>query len=84
MDLSVKDRAEKLGIYIVENNSTVRKTADVFGVSKSTVHIDVSKRLKNINLGLYKEVRKILEQNKAERHIRGGMATKQKFLNKKI
>ena len=84
MDLSVKDRAEKLGIYIVENNSTVRKTADVFGVSKSTVHIDVSKRLKNINLGLYNEVRKILEQNKAERHIRGGMATKQKFLNKKI
>ena len=84
MDLSVKDRAEKLGIYIVENNSTVRKTADAFGVSKSTVHIDVSKRLKNINLGLYKEVRKILEQNKAERHIRGGMATKQKFLNKKI
>ena len=84
MDLSVKDRAEKLGIYIVENNSTVRKTADAFGVSKSTVHIDVSKRLKNINLGLYNEVRKILEQNKAERHIRGGMATKQKFLNKKI
>ena len=83
MKASVTERAEKLGIYIVENNATVRRTAEVFGVSKSTVHMDVAKRLKNINLELYYDVRKILQQNKAERHIRGGMATKQKFLNNK-
>ena len=78
----VDRRALMLGEYIVENNSTVRATAKVFGVSKSTVHMDVSKRLSRVNPGLYKQVRKVLDINKEERHIRGGLATKEKYLNK--
>ena len=65
--------------YIIENKTTVREAAKKFGISKSTVHIDVSERLKKVNPSLYNDVRKILDINKAERHIRGGMATKQKF-----
>ena len=76
----VDQRAIKLAEYIIENKSTVREAAKNFGISKSTVHIDVSQRLKKINPSLYIEARKILDINKAERHIRGGMATKQKFL----
>ena len=76
----VDQRAIKLAEYIIENKSTVREAAKKFGISKSTVHIDVSQRLKRINPSLYIEARKILDINKAERHIRGGMATKQKFL----
>lgn len=76
----VDQRAIKLAEYIIENKSTVREAAKKFGISKSTVHIDVSQRLKKINPSLYIEARKILDINKAERHIRGGMATKQKFL----
>ena len=76
----VDHRAIKLAEYIIENKSTVREAAKKFGISKSTVHIDVSQRLKKINPSLYIEARKILDINKAERHIRGGMATKQKFL----
>ena len=71
-----------LGEYIVEHGSTVRDTAKSFGISKSTVHKDVSKRLKSINPGLYVQVKKVLEHNKAQRHIRGGMATRNKYLNK--
>ena len=78
----VDKRALLLGEYIVENNSTVRATAKVFGVSKSTVHMDVSKRLSKVNPSLYREVRKVLDINKEERHIRGGLATKEKYLNK--
>lgn len=73
-----------LGEYIVEHGSTVRDTAKSFGISKSTVHKDVSKRLKSINPGLYGEVKKVLEHNKAERHIRGGLATKQKYMQKDL
>lgn len=73
-----------LGEYIVEHGSTVRDTAKSFGISKSTVHKDVSKRLKTINPGLYGEVKKVLEHNKAERHIRGGLATKQKYMQKDL
>ncbi len=76
----VEQRAIELAEYIVENKTTVRAAAKKFGVSKSTVHMDVSERLKKLNPALYKDVRKILDINKAERHIRGGMATKQKFL----
>ena len=76
----VEQRAIELAEYIVENKTTVRAAAKKFGVSKSTVHMDVSERLKKLNPALYKDVRKILDKNKAERHIRGGMATKQKFL----
>lgn len=79
----VEVRAAKLGEYIVENEATVRATAKAFGISKSTVYMDVSERLKKVNPFLYKEVRKVLEINKAERHIRGGLATKEKYMCKK-
>ncbi len=75
----VDERATILGRYIVENKATVRKTATQFGVSKSTVHKDVSYRLKLLNYGLYKDVKTVLDTNKALRHIRGGMATKLKY-----
>ena len=75
----VEQRAIELAEYIIENKTTVREAAKKFGISKSTVHIDVSERLKKVNPSLYNDVRKILDINKAERHIRGGMATKQKF-----
>lgn len=76
----VEQRAIKLAEYIIDNKSTVRAAAKEFGISKSTVHMDVSSRLKKFNPSLYNDVRKILDINKAERHIRGGMATKQKFI----
>ncbi len=77
----VEQRAIELAEYIVKNKTTVRAAAKRFGVSKSTVHMDVSERLKKLNPSLYNEVREILDINKAERHIRGGLATKQKFSN---
>ncbi len=77
----VEQRAVELAEYIIENRTTVRAAAKKFGVSKSTVHMDVSERLKKLNPSLYNEVREILDINKAERHIRGGLATKQKFSN---
>lgn len=79
---SIEERAVKLAHYIIDSKDTVRGTAAKFGISKSTVHKDVSERLCNINPGLYLEVREILDENKAERHIRGGMATKLKYKNK--
>lgn len=72
-------RAVMLGQYIIENRATVRSAAKKFGISKSTVHKDVSERLKRENPVLYKEVKDILEINKQERHIRGGLATKRKY-----
>ena len=78
---SVEARAVELGEYIVKNKATVRMTADVFSVSKSTVHIDVTKRLRSIDSSLYLQVREILDVNKAQRHIRGGQATKEKYKN---
>ncbi len=75
----VELRAIELAEYIVENQTTVRAAAKKFGISKSTVHNDVSERLRKLNPELYNDVRKVLDVNKAERHIRGGMATKQKF-----
>lgn len=72
-----------LGEYIVEHGSTVRDAAKSFGISKSTVHKDVSKRLQTINPVLYRQVKKVLEHNKAQRHIRGGLATKNKYAKKK-
>ncbi|MEG1869454.1 MAG: sporulation transcriptional regulator SpoIIID [Oscillospiraceae bacterium] len=74
-----EERAVNLALYIIENNATVRQAAKVFGVSKSTVHKDVSQRLMRINQNTYETVKKILEQNKQERHIRGGLATKNKY-----
>ena len=81
--LSIEERATLLAHYIIETKDTVRSTAKKFGVSKSTVHKDVSDRLLKINPILAKEVREILDENKAERHLRGGMATKLKYLKEK-
>jgi len=75
----IEERAVEIGTYIIDSNATVRQTAKKFGVSKSTVHKDVSERLIWINPALASEVRKVLDVNKAERHIRGGMATKEKY-----
>lgn len=75
----IEERAIEIGTYIVENNATVRQTAKQFGISKSTVHKDVTERLLQINKGLASEARKVLDVNKMERHIRGGMATKEKY-----
>ncbi len=77
---SGKERCVILGLYIVENNTTVRATALRFGISKSTVHKDVTETLKKINRPLYLDVKSVLEKNKEERHIRGGEATKKKYL----
>ena len=75
----IEERAIMIGTYIMESNATVRQTAKKFGVSKSTVHKDVSERLEHINPALAAEVRKVLDVNKAERHIRGGLATREKY-----
>lgn len=75
-----KNRCEILATYLVENKTTVRGVAKEFGVSKSTVHKDITDNLQKRNKTLYSKVKQILEQNKNERHIRGGEATKQKFL----
>ena len=75
----IEERAVKLAQYIIDSKDTVRGAAKKFGVSKSTVHKDVSERLLKINPILAHEVRNILDENKAERHIRGGMATKLKY-----
>ena len=81
IDSSIEERAISLAQYIIESKDTVRGAAKKFGVSKSTVHKDVSERLIHINKALAIEVRKILDENKAERHIRGGLATKLKYEN---
>ena len=75
----IEERALTLANFIIENNATVRKAASVFHISKSTVHKDVSERLFKINSNLAEKVRIVLQENKAERHIRGGMATKEKY-----
>lgn len=75
----LEDRCLKLGEYILEHKGTVRSTAKAFHISKSTVHKDVTTRLSSLDHALYTEVKKILEQNKQERHIRGGLATREKY-----
>ncbi len=77
----IEERAVEIANYIIENNATVRQTAKAFGVSKSTVHKDVTERLIQINPTLAGQARKVLDVNKSERHIRGGMATKEKYLH---
>ncbi|MBR3971736.1 MAG: sporulation transcriptional regulator SpoIIID [Ruminococcus sp.] len=81
MKQAVEERAIELGEYIIESRATVRRTAKKFGISKSTVHKDVSQRLQNLNPSLYNEVKEVLEYNKAERHLRGGLATRNKYLS---
>lgn len=79
MKAYIEERAIGLASYIVENKSTVRETAKVFGVSKSTIHKDIAERLWEINKPLAKSVQKVLLEHKADRHIRGGIATKKKY-----
>lgn len=77
--ITIEERAVKIAEYIIDTKDTVRGAAKKFGISKSTVHKDITKRLIVINQPLFKEVRKVLDENKAERHIRGGLATKLKY-----
>lgn len=82
MKTYIEERVLEAANYIVENKATVRACAKQFGISKSTVHKDVSERLVQINPTMAAEVRRVLDKNKKERHIRGGMATRQKYLNR--
>ena len=79
----LEKRAVLLAQYMIEHKATVRQTAAVFGVSKSTVHKDVTEKLRHEDRELYNAVKKVLERNKSERHLRGGEATKQKYLAEK-
>ena len=81
MNLYIEARVLDIADYIVETGATVRAAASVFGVSKSTVHKDITERLRQINKVLGEQVAAVLETNKDERHIRGGMATKRKYTN---
>lgn len=80
---TIEQRACELAVYMIENDATVRAAAKHFGISKSTVHKDLSQRLPKYNKVLYNSVRVLLDKNKAVRHIRGGMATKLKYLESK-
>ena len=80
----IEERAIEVGRFIINKNATVRETAKKFGISKSTVHKDVTERLLKINPKLAVEAKKVLEINKSERHIRGGRATKEKYLTRSI
>ena len=82
MSDTIEQRACELAVYIIENSATVRAAAKHFGISKSTVHKDLQQRLPKCNAALYTQVRQILDLNKQERHIRGGMATRQKYKGK--
>lgn len=75
-----QERCVSLAQYIIENGSTVRDAGKAFGISKSTVHQDITARLSRVNPELHRQVREVLDRNKEERHIRGGMATKRKYL----
>ena len=77
----IEERAIEIATYIIEHQATVRQTAKEFGVSKSTIHKDVTERLRQINPILARQARKVLDTNKSERHIRGGMATREKYLH---
>ena len=79
MRSGIEERACELAVYIIENDATVRAAAERFGVSKSTVHKDISERLGQIDRALWLRAREVLERNKAERHIRGGLATRRKY-----
>lgn len=79
MSDTIEQRACELAVYIIETNATVRSAAKHFGISKSTVHKDLQQRLPKCNRSLFLQVRKILDLNKQERHIRGGLATRQKY-----
>ncbi len=79
---NLEQRAEELALYLIENRTTVRAAAKQFGISKSTVHKDISERLPLYNRSLWLQVKALLEENKAQRHIRGGLATRRKYKGK--
>ena len=79
LNANIEERACELAAYIIENKATVRAAAQKFGVSKSTVHKDLAERLEHINPALFRQVKDVLDLNKAERHIRGGLATRKKY-----
>ena len=81
MKTYIEERAMEIARYIIDNNTTVRQAAEHFGISKSTVHKDVTERLVQVNPSLAAEARKVLDVNKSERHIRGGLATREKYLH---
>lgn len=81
MKTYIEERAMEIARYIIDNNTTVRQAAKHFGISKSTVHKDVTERLVQFNPSLAAEARKVLDVNKSERHIRGGLATREKYLH---
>ena len=83
IELYGKERCEAFAEYVIETGATVRQAAAHFGISKSTVHKDVTQTLKNVNRSLYLDVRSVLTKNKEERHLRGGEATKKKYLCEK-
>ena len=76
---NIEERVRDAAVYIIENKATVRAAAAKFGISKSTVHKDLTERLPHLNPALYQQVRHLLDLNKAERHIRGGLATRRKY-----
>lgn len=80
---TIEERACRLAVYIISTGATVRAAAKEFGISKSTVHKDLSERLPTCNRNLYHQARKVLEENKAQRHIRGGLATREKYRKNK-
>ena len=82
MKENMEERAERLALYIIENRATVRSAAQKFGISKSTVHKDISERLPRFNRALFLQVKEVLDVNKAQRHIRGGQATREKYLGR--
>ncbi len=79
MHTNIEERARDLAAFILENKATVRAAAAKFGISKSTVHKDLTERLRRVDPGLYAQVRQLLDWNKAQRHIRGGLATRRKY-----
>ena len=81
MKTYIEERAMEIARYIIDNNTTVRQAGKHFGISKSTVHKDVTERLVQVNPSLAAEARKVLDVNKSERHIRGGLATREKYLH---
>lgn len=83
MKEDLEERAQKLAVYVIENRVTVRAAARHFGISKSTVHKDLTQRLEETNRNLFSQVREVLDENKRERHIRGGLATKRKYESQK-
>lgn len=80
---NIEERAQRLALYIIEHRATVRAAAERFGISKSTVHKDLTERLPAFRRTLYLQVKQVLDENKAQRHIRGGQATKRKYFTEK-